>query len=127
MVLPVGDEWYALAMDVVREVAQAPVVTPVPTAPAAVIGVWNLRGEIVPLLDTATLLGVETDGGRGLVVVAVSADGLAGFTTTGVPDAVDLGEPTSDGTAPVLSVHDLGSRLVSLLDLDGLVDVIRSA
>ena len=44
-------------MDWVREVVAAPTLTRLVTAPSIVLGLFNLRGEIVALLDTAALLG----------------------------------------------------------------------
>ena len=57
LLLPVGDDLYALPMDWVREVVAAPTVTRLVTAPSVVLGLFNLRGQIVALLDTAALLG----------------------------------------------------------------------
>lgn len=42
---------------IVQEVIRVGTVTPVPHAPAEVLGVINLRGKIVTLLDTGLLLG----------------------------------------------------------------------
>ena len=56
--LPVGDDRYALAAEHVREVAAAPRTTDLPGMPAWALGLVNLRGEVVPLLDTAALLGL---------------------------------------------------------------------
>ena len=58
VLLPVGDDIYALPVDWVREVVAAPPVTRLVTAPSVVLGLFNLRGEIVPLLDIAALLSI---------------------------------------------------------------------
>jgi purine-binding chemotaxis protein CheW len=42
---------YALPLAEVREVVRAVAITPLPGAPAAVEGVVNVRGELVPVMD----------------------------------------------------------------------------
>ena len=56
--MPVGPDWYAIDIARVREVVDAPMLAGMPTAPPTLLGVFNLRGEIVPLFDTAALLGL---------------------------------------------------------------------
>src|SRR4051812_25143835 len=53
---------YGLETRFVREVARLSRFTPVPGTPAFVMGVTNLRGEILALFDLRTLLGVVTEG-----------------------------------------------------------------
>jgi chemotaxis signal transduction protein len=57
LVFRAGGESYALPMESVREVECVSRVTPVPGAPGFVRGLVNLRGEILPLLDLAALVG----------------------------------------------------------------------
>lgn len=50
---------YALELRWIREVVSLGFITNVPTAPAAVSGVFNLHGAILPVLDIGGLLGEE--------------------------------------------------------------------
>ena len=59
ILLPVGRDWYALPPVALQEVVAGPVVTEVPMAPPTVRGLFNVRGQIVPLLDTGVLLGLS--------------------------------------------------------------------
>lgn len=43
---------YALSLDVVERVVPAMELTPLPNAPDIVLGVFNLRGRIVPVMNT---------------------------------------------------------------------------
>jgi purine-binding chemotaxis protein CheW len=56
----VGESLCALEAAGVQEVIRREGVTPVRHAPAAVVGVINLRGRIVTLLDVAIVLGMGT-------------------------------------------------------------------
>jgi purine-binding chemotaxis protein CheW len=71
LVFRVGGQSCGLHMEHVREVERVGRVTAVPGAPAFVKGLINLRGEILPLVDLAALLGEGRHAGtQGRLVVA---------------------------------------------------------
>lgn len=51
---------YALPIKKVREIVQYGALTKVPGTPAAIRGVINLRGSVVPVIDLALLLGATS-------------------------------------------------------------------
>ena len=53
-----GDEKFAIPVDHVQEVVEFGQVTKVPNAPEYMVGIINLRGRILPLLDTKLKLGL---------------------------------------------------------------------
>ncbi|BFU91349.1 MAG: putative Chemotaxis protein CheW (Modular protein) [Nitrospira sp.] len=53
-----GEETFAIDLRQVREVFEPESITPVPGMPAALVGVTNLRGTIIPLADVRAALGV---------------------------------------------------------------------
>jgi len=57
-VLKVGGEDYVVDIRRVEEIIPAPVVTPVPRAPAFLEGVLKLRGDVVPVIDVRKRLRV---------------------------------------------------------------------
>jgi purine-binding chemotaxis protein CheW len=68
----------AFAFDVrsVEEVVVFDDATPVPRAPAHVLGVANLRGRVVPLVDVRALLGLPAGrAGRDLTGMVIRAGG----------------------------------------------------
>lgn len=96
LVLPVGGQRYAVALDTAREVLAAPEATPLPGAPGALVGLCNVRGAIVPLFDLALL---HRRGGSGVPAFAVVVDTgseLAGLVTTARP-WVGEGRATGSG------------------------------
>lgn len=122
LLVPVGDDWYAFALDHVREVVTAPAVTRLPTAPPEVAGVFNLRGEVVPLLDTARLLGVGSGGESTHAVVLDTAAGPAGVSAGGEPEVAMLPDEALPAELPAaVRSHDLGDRIVTLLDVERLI------
>jgi purine-binding chemotaxis protein CheW len=69
ILMPVGRDWFALPPVALQEVVADPAVTAVPAAPPTVRGLFNVRGQILPLLDTAALLGLEAPTGHPFAVV----------------------------------------------------------
>ena len=55
-----ANELYALPVEQVREILRVREVTPVPNPPFPVVGVINLRGRVVPLLDLRARLSLPT-------------------------------------------------------------------
>ena len=63
---------YALPLLQAREIIALPPLTHVPTTPPYILGVFNLVGRVVPVLDVAIKLGLGSTahGDRSCVVVA---------------------------------------------------------
>jgi len=110
--------------------------TRLPHAPAHVLGVVNLRGAVVPILDLRRRFGLgEAVYGRTTVVIVVKVDCARGAVTAGmVVDAVtevrDISEQDLRPAPPVGSgidahfVHGLamvGDAVLVLLDVAQLV------
>lgn len=70
LVFQAGGGFYALSMESVREVERLGRVTPVPGAPPFVRGLVNLRGEILPLIDLAALIGKKPARSAQRLIVA---------------------------------------------------------
>ena len=54
-----GEEKFAIRVDHVQEVVEFGQVTKVPNAPNYMLGIINLRGRVLPLLDTKLKLGLS--------------------------------------------------------------------
>lgn len=68
----VGDLLLALPVEDVREVIRGEHLTPVALAPAGVVGLLNLRGQIVPAVEARLRLGLaprEADAAPAYVIV----------------------------------------------------------
>jgi purine-binding chemotaxis protein CheW len=60
--LTIGGEVYAVDLRHVREVFEVDVITPVPGMPSALVGVTNVRGAVVPVMDLRRMMDVPTTG-----------------------------------------------------------------
>lgn len=121
----VGRERYALSVHQVREVELLGVPTPVPGAGPHVTGVRSLRGELLPVLGLAGLLGIEAGAPTRIVVVE---DGLrrAGLAV----DRVDDIEAVEDrrlapGSSPLTAGALVGDHLVGVIDIAATLDAAR--
>ena len=122
LLLPVGGDLYALPLEWAHEVVAAPSVTHLVTAPPLVMGLFNLRGQIVPLLDTAALLGTGRLDTTRYVVVVATAQGQAGLATSGLPRRVVLDTPVGPSELPgTTGLFRVGRLVASLLDPSALL------
>lgn len=120
LLLPLGTWTLAAELSSCREVVDHPVLTPLVTAPPVVLGLINVRGAAVPVLDTARLLdapGMLTSE-PAYVVVVDSPAGSAGLALTGCPEPCDM----DDDAAGVILV---GDRTVTVVDVGALVAGVR--
>ncbi|HEY0195092.1 MAG TPA: chemotaxis protein CheW, partial [Kofleriaceae bacterium] len=112
IVFTIGAVRYALELRWVREVTSLGFVTNVPTAPAAVAGVCNLHGAILPVIDLAALLdgtaGLPARQGDGALVVEIE-----GMTCALRVDQVDHVASLAASGATVI---DAAGRPMALLD-----------
>ena len=53
-----GEEKFAISVDHVQEIVEFGQITKVPNAPNYMLGIINLRGRVLPLLDTKLKLGL---------------------------------------------------------------------
>jgi purine-binding chemotaxis protein CheW len=113
----IGSENYALPVECVTEVAELGDVTPVPGAPTGVLGARNLRGQVLPVIEMATVLGL-TSSTPSRLVVAESDGRRAGLAV----DAVAGVEPLPELSEETESKHLAGAALIDA-SLVGVIDV----
>ncbi|MCP4808613.1 MAG: hypothetical protein GY913_08300 [Proteobacteria bacterium] len=98
-----GAQTWAVRIDAVREIVAPQPVTPVPRAPTSVLGAFNLRGRVLPLLDPRPALGVESGGDTETTVFVVLARDVDGdevrfsVHVNAVDEVLDL---TEDACSP---------------------------
>ncbi|MEA3218295.1 MAG: purine-binding chemotaxis protein CheW [Acidimicrobiia bacterium] len=118
LVIAVNTEWYAIPAGSAREVVADPTVASLPTAPPAALGLFSLRGEIVPLFDTAQLLGLGRLSDVTHAAVLRTPAGPAGLAATALPRVVEMGARLGDSDLPgTLGTYAVAGRLAVLLDL----------
>jgi purine-binding chemotaxis protein CheW len=120
---------FGIEVGKIQEVLGYQEMTPVPLAPAAVLGVINLRGRIIVAVDLRRRLGLSerAPGERPVNVVVRSDDDVISLLVDEMEDVVEVAEEsleqppeTMDRRSGILvcSVHKLGRRLMHVLDTD---------
>ncbi|MCU1388562.1 MAG: chemotaxis protein CheW [Ilumatobacteraceae bacterium] len=119
---PLGMDRYAIATASVREVVADLRPTPLPTAPSVFLGVFNLRGEIVPIFDTAALLGFRQATGSSVAVVVSTAVGPAALVVGGHAQIATLDEPVGPSElAGTIGTYALRDGVTVLIDVEALL------
>lgn len=124
---------YAVPQPHVTELDRVPAFTFVPNVPPWVRGITNRRGDILSVVDTRTLLGIErlaAGTGRMLVVRLLDDSCSLGLLVDEVHQIVSV--PSGDVRAPgpgldgplapfLAGLVELDQRTVAVLDLDRLL------
>ena len=123
-----GEDAWAIPLDVLRAAVPLRLVTPVPLSPPHVVGILRFQGQIVTALSLSSLLG-----GRGfrqdpavLLVVDAGHGRLVALDCEQIPKPVSLpallvDEARSRGKGPVIEVTLPGLRQINLLNLGRLI------
>ncbi|HUY74048.1 MAG TPA: chemotaxis protein CheW [Candidatus Dormibacteraeota bacterium] len=123
LVLAVNSAYFALSMETVHQVMRRPIVTRVPLAPAGLLGIVNVRGEIVPFLDTGVLTGTGALTKPPFAVLVQGADEILAVAAEELPVRADFDSPVGPGTRPgELGLYSHGARLVMLIDVEALAN-----
>lgn len=122
VVFPIGEDRYAVPVAFVREIVVDSNTTPLPTAPHELLGAFNLRGEVIPMFDTAALLGIGSVAASSIVVVVTTSAGPAGLAVGGLPKFVELDvEVGASDLRGTLGVFDVDDDIAVMLDIEGLL------
>lgn len=131
-----GDETYGVDILRVQEIRGWSPVTRVPQSPSHVLGVLNLRGSIVPVVDLRMRLSLDraeytpvtviivlsVDSGHGRRDFGVVVDAVSDVINVQVNDikkAPDLGSQVN--TEYIQGLATVAERMVMLLDIDRLI------
>ncbi|MCU7809775.1 MAG: chemotaxis protein CheW [Candidatus Thiodiazotropha sp. (ex Notomyrtea botanica)] len=126
------DEVYGINVMQVQEVLRVTEIAPVPGAPAYVLGIINLRGNVVTVIDTRTRFGLPStdmvDASR--IIVIESEKQVVGILVDAVAEVVELGEDdidvapnvgTDDSSRYIQGVATREEGLLILVDLNKLL------
>jgi purine-binding chemotaxis protein CheW len=131
-----GGHRFAVDVTEAREVVVFDGVTPLPLAPSFVLGLANLRGTVMPVVDLAPLLGLPAREVKGQTLGLVLGHGP--WTAAAAVDAVLGLEPLlareGDGEAPPAGGGPFAARSaagedgsITVLDAGAMLTALRGA
>ena len=127
-----GAEQYGVEIVKVREILGVLPITPMPQAPHYVKGVINLRGRVIPVIDTRTKFGMperESTSETCIIVVDVASKSI-GLLVDTVKEVMDISEGQIEppprfgagaGNEFVCGLGKIGDQVKILLDIDRVV------
>lgn len=124
---------FGLDIDRVQEITTRTQITAVPGAPSFVLGVINLRGQIIPVLDSRQRfhLAPAPASGKTRIMVLDLAGEPTGFQVDAVAEVVKLDDFSLKETPPLVAgvrseylagMVAAGRRLITLVNLDKILD-----
>lgn len=126
------DETYGIEVMSVQEVLRVAEITPVPGAPDYVLGIINLRGNVVTVLDTRKRFGLppkSTDDSSRIVIIE-AGDQVVGMLVDSVAEVVYLKASEIESSPNVgndessrfiQGVHSQDGELLILVDVNKLL------
>jgi purine-binding chemotaxis protein CheW len=101
------NEKYGINVMQVQEVLRVSEIAPVPGAPSYVLGIINLRGNVVTVIDTRSRFGLssaETDDSSRVVIIEADEQ-VVGILVDSVAEVVDLNSSEIE-TAPNVGTEE---------------------
>ena len=127
-----SQEKYGINVMQVQEVLRVTEIAPVPGAPDYVLGIINLRGNVVTVIDTRQRFGLESreldDSSR--IVIVESSDQVVGILVDSVAEVIDLqlseiesapNVGTEDSSRFIQGVASQQDELLIIIDLNKLL------
>jgi purine-binding chemotaxis protein CheW len=115
-----ADEIYGINVMQVQEVLRVSEIAPVPGAPHYVLGIINLRGNVVTVIDTRIRLGLATsevtDSTR--IVIIEGAKHVVGILVDCVAEVVDLTQSDVE-SAPNVGNDESAKYIQGVASRDG--------
>lgn len=124
-VISIGKELFTIDLRNVREVFVVESITPVPGMPAGLVGVTNLRGTVIPIIDLRPMFALNPDETLRYAVVVRHGNWQVGVLVDTVPEIRTLSKSqflpaptgTGEGIFPFVSmVVKLEDRLRGVLE-----------
>ncbi|QUH31463.1 chemotaxis protein CheW [Vallitalea guaymasensis] len=133
IVAKIGHEQYGVNIQFVHNIERMLKVTRVPKAPYYIKGVINLRGDIIPVMSLRLKFGLEPDeytNNTRIIIVKLDGNPM-GLIVDEVKEVINLTEEDIEKISKdsndeksnyVQGVGKIGKELVTLLNIDGLIN-----
>jgi purine-binding chemotaxis protein CheW len=117
----VGGEQYALGVAHVHEVVDLGELSAIPGSADNLLGLLNLRGEIVPAFDLASILQIDSDAHPRRLLITQRDGQRAALAVDEVLDVAPLDGAMQESDSPhLLASMVLDGAMVGMLSVDGL-------
>ncbi len=133
----VDHQEYAIHIDDVKEIVQMPEsITAVPRSPHHILGLMNLRDQLLPMVDLRTMFALSSKDAdeKSRVIVVASGGYFIGIVVDSVSEVLRINKDTVEALIPAMAkeselsdITDIcrlnnGQRLVSILSIERFFD-----
>jgi len=127
----IGDQEFCVNIMSVREIRGWTQATPMPHAPSYVLGVINLRGVVLPIVDMSLRLGMKPAEPtvRHVIIVAQVGHKVVGLLVDAVSDILTMTDENVQATPDIANDAEksyargllaIEGRMICLIELDAL-------
>jgi len=88
----IGEDLYAIPVEMLTEIILLQKIFPVPTTPPHILGIINLRGNIVPIVDIRPALALPAQGTPGQIAIMKHGSLNLGIVVDNVYEVVGVPE-----------------------------------
>jgi two-component system chemotaxis response regulator CheV len=110
------EETFGINVFKVREVMRIPAITRAPEMPASVEGMVSLRGALVPVIDLAKYIGIETDCKPEIMIVTEYNGQTQGFLVKAVDNILRL-DWSAMRVPPAMLLAEMGGLVTAITEL----------
>ena len=127
-------EVFALNMAPVQEIIRVPEIVKVPKSPPALMGLANLRGKILPIINLRKVFGLpEKDIDEASRVIVIDLGQILGFLVDSVSSVIDVEETKIETSSEIKSIvkseflkgviKDVAQfKMVMILDIEKVIE-----
>jgi purine-binding chemotaxis protein CheW len=133
-----NDIYFGIDIQAVHEVIRHRPTTPIPLAPRDICGLIDLRGQIVPVVDLQSRLGMQTDTSRSSIadedrynIILRDDDELVSLLVGDIGDVLELADENFEPPIATLQgairsfvsgAYKLADRLLLILDPEKILE-----
>lgn len=128
-----GTEEFGIPLLIVKEVLALPEITPIPFAPSHFVGIMNLRGQVISLIDMRSKFGIKAQKNNETSVIICDLE----TTSIGIiVDSIDsVFSPKAEELSPkpnvqgsnssdyITSIYRNEGRMILILDINKTLNV----
>lgn len=133
----IGDQEFCVNIMSVREIRGWTPVTPMPHAPRYVLGIINLRGAVLPIIDLSLRLGMKPAEPtvRHVIIVAQVGAKIVGLLVDAVSDILTVTDEKVQATPDIANeleknyargILAIEGRMICMIELESLFPQIES-
>lgn len=128
IIFRLGSEYFATETEKIQNISDIMQITKVPTAPAHIKGLINLRGSIMPLVNISMLLNIKSESEQENIIILKLDEEEVGIAVDEVVEVVEidtnmLQNASGDNKEYIKGVIEFNNYLLTVIDINKVVNI----